>query len=200
MNHISDNNASDRHLVNSVLSGNSHAFSAIIKNTEALVAQIVYKMIDNAEDRRDLAQDVYLKVYSNLRNFRFQSKLSTWIAQIAYNACVSHLQKKKPELPGFGDSTDEEEKTQNLKSGLSSGTNVESELSRKERIAILSNAIEKLPPLYKTLITLFHNEQMSYEEIGEITGLSAGTLKSYLFRARAALKTNLLQKYKKEEL
>ncbi|MET0300204.1 MAG: sigma-70 family RNA polymerase sigma factor, partial [Flavitalea sp.] len=182
MNHISDNNASDRHLVNSVLSGNSHAFSAIIKNTEALVAQIVYKMIDNAEDRRDLAQDVYLKVYSNLRNFRFQSKLSTWIAQIAYNACVSHLQKKKPELPGFGDFTDEEEKTQNLKSGLSSGTNVESELSRKERIAILANAIAKLPPVYKTLITLFHNEQMSYEEIGEITGLSAGTLKSYLFR------------------
>jgi RNA polymerase sigma factor (sigma-70 family) len=60
--------------------------------------------------------------------------------------------------------------------------------------------IDKLSPIHKTLITLYHNEEMSYEEIAQVTQLPEGTLKSYLFRARKALKNSLLQHYKKEEL
>ncbi|MES1222193.1 MAG: sigma factor-like helix-turn-helix DNA-binding protein, partial [Bacteroidota bacterium] len=63
-----------------------------------------------------------------------------------------------------------------------------------------SVATENLSPIYKTLITLYHNEEMSYEEIRIITGLPEGTVKSYLFRARKALKESILNKYKMEEL
>ena len=73
-------------------------------------------------------------------------------------------------------------------------------ISKKELTFILKSEIENLPPVYKTLITLYHNEELSYEEIKEITGLPEGTLKSYLFRARKTLKENLLAKYKKEDL
>jgi RNA polymerase sigma-70 factor (ECF subfamily) len=71
---------------------------------------------------------------------------------------------------------------------------------RKELSAILSAEIGKLSPIHRTLITLYHNEEMSYEEIAQVTQLPEGTLKSYLFRARKALKNSLLQHYKKEEL
>jgi RNA polymerase sigma factor (sigma-70 family) len=200
VNHITENNDSDRRLVQSVLSGDTQAFGKIIKNTEGLVAQIVFKLVEHREDRRDLAQDVYLKVFANLSGFKFQSKLSTWIAQIAYNTCISHLQKKKLALTDLFDGESEAPEDPGTQHFNSSGANVETMIFQKQQAAILKTEIEKLPPLFKTLITLFHNEQMSYEEIGVITGLPTGTLRSYLFRARKLLRTNLLQRYKKEEL
>ncbi len=76
----------------------------------------------------------------------------------------------------------------------------EKTLNRKELHALLQAEIEKLPPQYKTIITLYHNEGLSYQEIEQITSLPGGTIKSYLFRARKSLKESLLFKYKKEEL
>ena len=73
----------DQPLVEMVLKGNTNAFKTIMKNTEDLVAQIVFKMIPIAEDRKDIAQDIYLKTFQKLNTFQFRSKLSTWIAQIA---------------------------------------------------------------------------------------------------------------------
>jgi RNA polymerase sigma factor (sigma-70 family) len=176
-------------LVEKVLAGDTAAFGMIIKNTEALVAQVIYKMTTNREDRKDIAQEVYLKAYKNLPGFRFESKLSTWIARIAYNTCLNHLEKKKLLL--VDDIA--------LPNKLLSDT-AESVLDLKERSAIISAAIEKLPPILKTIITLYHNEDLSYAEIQQITDLPEGTIKSYLFRARKALKENLLQQYKKEEI
>jgi RNA polymerase sigma-70 factor (ECF subfamily) len=79
---------------------------------------------------------------------------------------------------------------------------IESEVlfSKKELETILATAIEKLSPVHKTLITLYHQEELTYIEIAQITGLPEGTVKSYLFRARKQLKDNLLNQYKKEEL
>lgn len=192
----------DRHLVKQVLQGDRHAFTTIIKNTENLVAQIIFRMIDDAEDRRDLAQEVYLKAYKSLPHFRFGSKLSTWIGQIAYKDCLDQLQKKKLVFPG--DLQEEMSEDESLKQ---TGENIiahklapDTTLFRKQLSQIIKKETDRLPPIYKTLITLFHQEEMSYEEITQITGLPAGTLKSYLFRARKALKENLLRHYKKEEL
>jgi RNA polymerase sigma factor (sigma-70 family) len=202
------NNLSDKHLVERVLAGDTHAFGAIIKNTEGLVAQIVYKMIGNAEDRKDIAQDVYMKAFKHMSGFQFKSKLSTWIGQIAYNSCLSYLEKKKLVLPGSmmeesgpgNESMDCINGKPFYAAGYKSDTDIEAIISGHERRAILTVAIEALSPIHKTLITLYHREEMSYEEIGVITGMPEGTVKSYLFRARKALKDCLLLTYKKEEL
>ena len=200
MNDITGYTLSDKSLVDKVLRGETGAFAAVIKNTEALTAQIVFKMISNAEDRKDVAQDIYLKVFNKLSGFRFESKLSTWIAQIGYNTCLSYLEKKKLVLPGnFQD--DETDALELLNNKLNAQNNeTEKVISKKELSFILKKEIEDLPPVYKTLITLYHNEDLSYEEIAEIVQLPQGTVKSYLFRARKMLKENLLAKYKKEEL
>lgn len=197
-----ENKEEDQLLVEKVLRGDTGSFAVIIKKTERLVAQIIFKMISIPEDRKDLAQEVYLKVYKNLRGFQFQCRLTTWIAQITYNACINHLRKKKLVLVDDGATMgSENEVIEMLQNKLHAGRNdSEAFLFNKELAQILQAEIEKLPPLYKTLITLFHNEELSYLEIAEITGLSEGTLKSYLFRARKKLRENILLHYKKEAL
>ncbi len=194
----------DQPLVEKVLRGDTNAFKTIIKSTEGLVAQIIFKMISNNEDRKDIAQDVYLKTFQSLQQFKFQSKLATWIGHIAYNTCVNYLEKKKLVLL---DNTNNEDETKESplvildnRSIDISRNETENLIFRKEISEILKTEIDKLAPLYKTLITLYHNEELSYAEIAQITDLPEGTVKNYLFRARNKLRVNLLLTYKKEEL
>jgi RNA polymerase sigma-70 factor (ECF subfamily) len=197
-------NNTDQDLVKRVLGGDTHAFGIIVKNTENLVARIVFELIKNDGDRKDIAQDIYLKAFQKLSGFKFQSKLSTWIGQISYNTCIDHLRKKKLLLAATisgenegieNDMLDVMNVTNGFVSKSADITVVEKNVSE-----IVKTEIEKLSPVYKTLITLYHNEELSYDEIGQITGLPAGTVKSYLFRARRELKNNLLLNYTKEEL
>jgi RNA polymerase sigma-70 factor (ECF subfamily) len=202
LNRTTDHNGTDKYLVDRVLRGDNRAFGIIIKNTEWLVAQIVFKMIPVAEDRKDLVQDIYLKTFQNLAGFKFQSKLSTWIARITYNTCISWIEKKKPVYPG---NLQEEDglypfSTESIYNRTSVSSESETIIFQKQLAGILQHEIEGLPAIYKTLITLFHQESVSYEELTQITGLPEGTVKSHLFRARKMLKENLLSKYKKEAL
>src|SRR6185295_15533797 len=123
------------------------------------------------EDRKDLAQDVYLKAFNHLGSFRFQSKLSTWIAQIAYNTCLSWIEKKKPTLNGD---------LQDMEFLISEGGSTplmrisekdpERQMAERDLSRILQKEIEKLPPIYRVLIVLFHQENMRYDELVSITG------------------------------
>jgi RNA polymerase sigma factor (sigma-70 family) len=198
VNHTTENSPADKHLVDRVLRGDTRAFGIIVKHTENLVAQIVFKFIPVAEDRKDLAQEIYMKAFHNLRGFKFQSKLSTWIARIAYNSCLSWIEKKKLVLPGI--LQEEEEIYNTTETGVYNYSSVEDRFSQKELSIILRKEIEELPATYQTLITLFHHECMSYAELSQITGMPEGTVKSALFRARKMLKENLLSKYQKEAL
>lgn len=182
----------DKILIDRVLRGDARAFEEIIRSTEGLVAQIVFKMVKNIEDRRDVAQDIYVRVYRGLPGFRYQSKLSTWIARVGYTTCLNYLEKKRLVLPDVfpeGPGTDGEFRQE-----------PDVQIFKKDLSGILQAEMDKLPPIYRTLLVLFHQEELHYEEIAQITGLPEGTLKSYLFRARKALKEKLLLKYKKEEL
>lgn len=192
----------DKLLVNKVLKGNSAAFGIIIQHTEKLVANIIFKMINRQEDRKDLVQEVYLKVYRKLPDFKFESKLSTWIARICYNACLDHLRKKQLVLPDdiHWAADDVPDENQPYKTSTTTDEQSMRSVQRKELAGILQSEIELLPPVYKTLITLFHQEELSYDELAGITGMPAGTVKSYLYRARNVLRKSLLSKYAKEDL
>ena len=145
----------DQPLVEMVLKGNTNAFKTIMKNTEGLVAQIVFKMIPIAEDRKDIAQDIYLKTFQKLNTFQFRSKLSTWIAQIAYNTCFSYLEKKKLIFPGndMDNNGQEEHLLEILHNKIAPvKSETESIIFQKELSGILKSEIDKLSPVYKTLI------------------------------------------------
>lgn len=196
--------ATDQQLVTQVLGGNTASFGVIVQRTEGLVAQLVFKMIRNPADRQDVVQDVYLKAFKNLAGFKFQAKLSTWIGQITYNTCLHYLEKKKLVLvdllePEPGARSDDGRPTVPWPVA-DSGYEPETALFDQELAGVLSAAIDQLPPLYQTLISLYHQQEMSYEEIGQITSLPDGTVKNYLFRARKLLKQRFLARYQRDDL
>lgn len=206
LNQPTENSLTDRELVHSVLRGNNEAFSAIVRNTQALVGQIVSRMVSNSEDRKDIVQDIYMKVFRNLGGFGFRAKLSTWIAQIAYNSCLNWLEKKKLVMlddlgyadSGIGREEGGIEGEISFMPIVAGGT--EGRMRQRELAKILAGELKQLSPLFRTLIGLFHEDELSYEEISGITGVPVGTVKSYLFRARKQLKDQLLKKYQKQEL
>jgi RNA polymerase sigma-70 factor (ECF subfamily) len=181
----------DRELIAAILNGDRQAFAVFVRQTENLVAKIIFQMTGGNGDRKDLAQEIYIKAYQSLGDFQFRAKLSTWIGQIAYYTCLHHLKKKKlnylEEIP--------EESEQQGDYG-----EAELRLFNADLSGILAIAILDLPSLYQTLITLFHEEELSYAEIMEVTGLPEGTIKNYLFRARRMLRDYLLKRYDREEL
>lgn len=181
-------------LVKKILSGEINAFEALIRQYQRLVSHIVFRMIHKQEDREDICQEVFLQVYQNLGSFKFESKLSTWIARIAYNRSINYLEKKK--TPLYDDLSPVEESIEmQSKDSLAPDTFTE----HTDRSSRLHVEIEKLPIRYRTILTLYHIDEMKYNEIGEITGLPEGTVKSYLFRARKLLKERLLKKYDVDE-
>jgi len=192
----------DETLVRKILGGDRYAFHLLIKHTERLVAQLVFKMIPVAEDRKDLAQEVYLKVYSSLPQFRFRSKLSTWIGQITYNACLHHLEKKRPVLlKAFFDDNEKEDPLKFVGNAAQPAENeTENRLFAKELEETIATALHQLPLIQQTIVALFYQEELNLEEISGITGLPEGTLKSHLFRARRQLKHILLRIKKRGEL
>jgi len=191
------NPITDQQLVAAILRGDRQAFGSIIKSTEGLVAQMTFKMVNSPGDRKDIAQDVYLKVFKNLPGFKFKSKLSTWVGQITYNTCLNYLEKRKLVLV---DEFDEDGGSSDIRMEVDPQDGTEALLSAKELAGILQAEIDGLKPLYKTLISLYHQQELSYAEIAEITSLPEGTVKNYIFRARKILKENILQTYKRSDL
>jgi RNA polymerase sigma factor (sigma-70 family) len=198
MDYKNDDKQSDQQVVERVLRGDTEAFRSVIDRTQGLVTQIVFKMVANSEDRRDIAQDVYLKVFHKLGSFKFQSKLSTWVWQITFNTCSNYLQKRKLNLLDQPVSTSDTEDWLWEVPDHSDifVSDLEKQLINSDLSKILNDEIDKLPPLYKTLITLYHHEELSYNEIARIVELPEGTVKSYLFRARKILKDQLSMAYK----
>ncbi len=184
-----------RDLVNRILAGDAKAFKSLVEQNQRLVSHIVFKMIPNETDREDLSQDVFMRVYRNLGRFEFRSKLSTWIARITYNTCGNYLEKKK--IPLYEDLAREQE---TIDSCASRSPLPDEYVEKQEISERLREEIDMLPIQYKTIITLYHLDEMSYTEIGGIMKLPEGTVKSYLFRARKLLKERLTARFQPEEL
>ena len=183
----------DRVLVSNILEGNMQAFKLLVKQHERLVAHMIGRVVKNKEETEELCQDVFLKVYEKLSEFSFKSKLSTWIATIAYRHAINQIRKNKilqsgiPEENSFTAYFVEEE-------------NPESVLIESDLEGFVLKLVDQLPPQYKIVLTLFHLEDMSYSEIGEVTGMPEGTVKNYLFRARNLLKEKVKHHLGKEEI
>lgn len=175
------------------MKGDKNTFQLIVHEYQKLVTVIVYRMISNSADLEDICQEVFIKIYHNLEGFKYQSKLSTWIARIAYTTTLNYIQKKRPELMenNLMESTFRETSLEYNPSDWVESKDVQSHLNQ---------AIEKMPVQYKMVLTLYHQEEKSYTEISEILNMPEGTVKNYLFRARKHLKTYLQTHYQRESL
>lgn len=174
----------DEDLVRQILNGNSNAFRFLVSKHQRLVAHIVGRIVQQREDVEDISQEVFMKVYRKLKLFRGDSKLSTWIAKIAYNTSISHIRRQVKNERSY-------DETPALVANESDETLNQKGIEREEAKKYLLEMIEELPVHYRTVLTLFHLEEFSYREIEEITEMPEGTIKSYLSRARKILKEKL---------
>jgi RNA polymerase sigma factor (sigma-70 family) len=175
----------DAELVNQILNGNENAFRFLVASNQRLVVHVVGRIVRQQEDVEDICQEVFMKVFRKIKKFRGDSRLSTWIAAIAYNTSISHMRNKnrKNEMDVDEDIILAYEKSDDGR--------VQEIVEKAEAKKLLFEMIEKLPVNYRTVLTLFHLEEFSYKEIEVITGMPEGTIKSYLSRARSMLKKKL---------
>ena len=176
---MSDN----KRLIDKILAGDNNAFKSLIEEYQRLVSHIVFRMINREADIEDICQDIFIKVFQNLAEFKFESKLSTWIAKIAYNRCINFLEKKR--IPLLNDFSPEDESLDSYSGDIIPPDKFAEERDISSRLQI---EINDMPVQFRTILTLFHLDEMSYNEITKIMELPEGTVKSYLFRARKLLK------------
>ncbi|HET7772397.1 MAG TPA: sigma-70 family RNA polymerase sigma factor, partial [Burkholderiaceae bacterium] len=156
---------------------------------QRLTWHILARMVRDPEDARELAQETFLRVHAQLHQFRFESALKTWIGRVAYSIALRHLERKKLNLVSLDIAPDEGAAP--AWEPADPAVDVEAlwaDVQLRER---LHAAIETLPELPRTLLTLHHLDELSIAEIAQITGLATGTIKSHLFRARARLREQL---------
>ncbi|MCB0261084.1 MAG: sigma-70 family RNA polymerase sigma factor [Calditrichae bacterium] len=192
--------------IEKIIAGDMRAFQALVEDYQRLVCHVVFRMVHNEEDREEICQDVFVKVYQNLSKFEQKSKLSTWIGRIAYNTCINYLKKKKVPLyedlaPAESGESGSSPNKESYLDRVPGGAKLADEtVSDKEMYKFLHEEIAQLPVQYRAILTLYHMDDLSYQEIGEIMSLPDGTVKSYLFRARKLLKERIIEKYPAEEL
>ena len=174
-------------LVSNVLKGDKKAFEDLMKQHQRLVGHIVFRIIGGME-KDEVMQDVFLKVYRKLNEFSFQSKLSTWIATIAYREAINYTRKNRK----YAD-------VQNLDEVKFVQSDTESFESR-DMSTFVQKAVDKLPVPYRSILTLYHLDGFSYQEIVEVMDMPEGTVKNYLFRARKKLKEILIPFVETEKL
>jgi RNA polymerase sigma factor (sigma-70 family) len=177
----------DRPLVEAVLANAPGAFERLVREHQALCWHIIYRMVRHPEDARDLCQDTFLRVHQSLHQFRYESALKSWIGRIAYTIALRHLERKRIAL--VDPAADEE--AVSLVENIGDGFDLEAAYAGNEMATRLHAAIEALPPLQRTVLTLYHLDELPIDEIAGITGLATGTIKSHLFRSRLRLREAL---------
>ncbi|HNP19637.1 MAG TPA: sigma-70 family RNA polymerase sigma factor [Fulvivirga sp.] len=184
----------DKDLVRQVLNGHKASFEILIKRYQKLVAHMVGRVISRQEDHEEICQDVFVRVFEKLNEFKFESKLSTWIATIAYRLSINFINKNQLKLadPEMAEILF----NKNYIEELSPGKRMEMQDSAEH----IQEMVMLLPVQFRVVLTLFHLEEMSYPEIEEVTGMPIGTIKSYLFRGRKLLKEKMELFMKTEEL
>lgn len=173
----------DRRLVSDVLAGRAGAFERLVREHQGLCWHIVQRMVRHPEDTRELCQETFLRVHRSLHQYRFDAPLKSWIGQVAWSIARRHLERKR--IPVV-DAVDDEGAS--LLDNLGDGHDLEGAFAEGQAQARLHAAIERLPPLQRTILTLYHLDEVPIGDIAGITGLAEGTIKSHLFRSRKRLR------------
>lgn len=174
-------------LIEKASKGDISAFEELISIHQKMVYNYCYRMSGDLHDAEDLTQEVFLKAYRGLANFKGKSKFSTWIYRIAYNTCIDRHRKKKSADTNMVFIDDEDEYRQ-----LVSDNHIpEDELLIKEKQEIVQKCIESLRPEYRSVIILRDIQNYTYAEIAAMLDMPLGTVKSYISRGRSALRESL---------
>jgi len=174
--------AEDRVLVAAFLAGSQEAFRVIVTRHQRAVYQVCYRFVRNHEDASDLAQDVFVRAFKGLKNFKGDSALSTWLYRVGVNCCLNRIAAKRPDTEPLLESRHVDPRSDDPFRAL----------ARSEKATEVRRAIVQLPPRQRATLLLRVYQELSHEEIAAILGGSVGATKANFFHALANLK-RLLQ-------
>jgi RNA polymerase sigma-70 factor (ECF subfamily) len=183
--------ATDRELVATAVTGVEGSFEELVRRYQRPISAYVYRMVGNYESALDLTQEIFIKVYNSLERYRAEFKFSTWIYKIAHNAAVDHLRRTATREHSLMIGPEGDQFDLPIDSGRLSP---EQESERRERRVEIETVVRALPANYRELIILRHSQDLSYEEIVEVTGLPLGTVKNRLFRAREMMRQQFVDR------
>jgi RNA polymerase sigma-70 factor (ECF subfamily) len=184
----------DNEIIRRVLAGEQPLYAHLVERYQNYVFTLVLRMIDSREDAEEVSQDIFVKAYRSLADFRGESKFSTWLYTIVRTSCITFLRKKKMDTLSL-----DNEKTylqvENQESSFKANA-----VEQKSRQRMVNEAIGMLSPDDAQIITLFYKAEQSLEEMARILGLEPGNVKVKLHRARHRLKEKMEKFYSHEIL
>ncbi|MFS4492182.1 RNA polymerase sigma factor [Maribacter sp. 2308TA10-17] len=179
--------------------GTNQAYGQLLDEYQQKVFGTCISFVPNQEDAEDIAQEVFVEVFNSIEKFKGDSKLSTWIYRITTNKCLEFIRKKNTKKRfGFMQSLLGNDTPIDRSSYFTEFNHPGIQLENKEKSEILFAAINKLPESQRIVYTLNKIDDLSYQEVSEITEKSISSIESLLFRAKKNLKTLLYDYYKKE--
>jgi RNA polymerase sigma-70 factor (ECF subfamily) len=181
----------DAEMLRAVLAGDATAYQGIVEKYQGRVYALLYGMVRNREDARDLTQDAFVKAYRSLEGFRLEAGFYTWMYRIAMNLAIDFVRKRKRrDVVGF-----DENIAQRDEDGTIAEVHHEDgpgkALERQQTLARIMAAMDRLPEDQKQVVLLRELEGLSYKEIADVMGIPEGTVMSRLFYARKKLQTLL---------
>ena len=182
----------DNEIISRVLKGEQNAYAELVSRYQAYVFTLVLRMIKSREDAEEVAQDVFIKAYRSLADFRGDSKFSTWLYTIANTTSITFLRKKKLDVHSL-----DNEKVFEVADSKDSGFRANL-VEQKSRVSMVNEAIAMLSPDDAEIITLFYKAEQNLEEISRILRLETNTVKVRLHRARTRLKEKMEKNFREE--
>jgi RNA polymerase sigma-70 factor (ECF subfamily) len=174
--------ADDRTLVAAFASGRREAFDLLVERHRRNVYQLCYRFAGNHEDASDLSQDVFIRAFKGLKNFKGDASVGTWLYRIGVNACLNRVAVKRPPMEPI-------EAAQHVDTRAADPAQ---QVERDERATLVRRAIARLPPKQRATLVLRLYQELSHEEIAGILGSSVGAVKANFFHALGNVK-RLLQ-------
>ncbi|MBS7255055.1 RNA polymerase sigma factor [Flavobacterium branchiicola] len=181
----------DQHYIDKILQGETNLFAVLVDRYKDMIFTLSLKIVKNREEAEEAAQDTFIKAFNSLSKFKGDSKFSTWIYKIAYNASLDRVKKNKKE----DNTISIDEFSSHL---VKTMDNALSALEDKERKQAIQNCLNLLPSDDNFLLTLFYFEDQNLEEIGKIMNINANNVKVKLFRSRQKLATILKKQLEPE--
>jgi RNA polymerase sigma-70 factor, ECF subfamily len=188
---LSFSSAADRELVATAAQGLEGSFEELVRRYQRPISAYVYRMVGDYDCALDLTQEIFIKIYASLSRYRPEFKFSTWIYKIAHNAAIDHLRRNAGRERSINSGTESEPQQLAIES---TGLSPEQQSEREERRLEIESVVRLLPTAYRELIVLRHSQDLTYEEIVDVTGLPLGTVKNRLFRAREMMRQQFLQR------
>jgi len=183
--------AEEKALIERCKRGDLAAFNDLVRKYEKQVYNFAYRLTGNYDDANDVAQDAFLRVFNAIGTFRGDASFSTWLFRITTNVFLDERKRAKAHPHTSLDEYLELDESSVARQIEDPSPTPEAVLEQSERALLLQQAIGGLPEYQRAMVTLYHGQQKSYEEIAEIMDLPIGTVKSRLNRARLALKEKL---------